>query len=190
MTELKIGAVLMASGFGRRFGGNKLLAQYRGKALFRWAFDACPAALFDAAAAVSGYPEILKAAEGLGYQAVFNSAPQQGQSASVRLGLEALGEVDAALFAVCDQPRLTRESVERLLSAHRAAPEHITALGWGGRKGNPVIFPSSCFEGLLALTGDVGGGGVVKARPELLRVVDAGAPEELLDVDRAEDLGT
>ena len=43
--------------------------------------------------------------------------PAQGQSASVRLGLGELLELDGVLFCVCDQPWLRRDSVERLTEA-------------------------------------------------------------------------
>lgn len=96
--------------------------------------------------------------------------------------------MDGILFAVCDQPWLRRGSVERLLADFSAAPSNIWALSWQGRKGNPVVFPKSTFHALLKLTGDRGGGVVIWANPGLLRLTEAGSPEELRDIDTPADL--
>lgn len=179
-----VSAVLLASGLSRRYGSNKLLELVDGLPLYRRAFAALPAPLFHRAAVVSCYDEILLAAEEAGYLPVLNPAPEEGQSLSLRLGLEAVAEGSTAvLFSVCDQPRLTRESVQALLSAYQAHPGSITALSHRGRRGNPVIFPALYFPELMALTGDTGGAPILRAHPEALRLVEAVSPEELEDMD-------
>ncbi len=180
--------MLLAAGLSRRYGGNKLLAQVEGEALYRRAFAALPARLFSRAAVVSGCGEILTAAEELGYLAVPNRDGAAGQSLSLRLGLAAVEEgAQGVLFAVCDQPWLRRESVERLLRAWEEAPEEIAALSWRGRRGNPVIFPAWTFPELKRLTGDVGGAAALRAHPDRVRLVEAEEERELRDVDRRED---
>ena len=185
---MKLGAVLMASGSGARFGGNKLLCPVDGAPMILRAFAAVPAGLFARACVVSCYPDILALAEARGYLAVPNPHAGQGQSASVRLGLSALEGMDGVLFSVCDQPWLRRESVERLLVDFAARPDHICALGFEGRRGNPAVFPRALFPELLALSGEEGGGKVIKAHPLLVCLTQAADPRELLDVDRPEDL--
>lgn len=185
---MKLGAVLLASGSGRRFEGNKLLAPVKGVPMIRRAMAAIPAALFDRAAVCSPYPEILEWAEGAGFLPLHNPRAREGLSASVRLGVSAMGDMDGALFAVCDQPFLTTNSVLRLKAAFRGAPRSICALSWRGERGNPVIFPAECFPELAALAGDAGGGAVIRRHPDRLLLVEAASPAELQDVDRREDL--
>lgn len=184
---MRLGAVLMASGAGRRFGGNKLLHPVDGVPMIRRAFAAVPAELFVRACVVSCYPEILTIAGERGYLPVPNPDADQGQSASVRLGLAALADMDGVLFCVCDQPWLRRDSVERLLADFAAHPGRICALSWKGERGSPAVFPRSLFSQLLALTGDRGGGGVIRAHRDRLRLVEASAPEELQDIDTKPD---
>lgn len=186
--SLQLGAVLMASGAARRFGENKLLHPVEGVPMIERAMGALPPEMFAKAAVVSSYPEILRLAESKGYTAIHNPNPEQGQSVSVRLGTQVLADMDGILFAVCDQPWLQRSSVERLLSAFSAEPDGIWALSWAGRKGNPVIFPKALFPELLAITGDRGGGAVIRAHPQLLRLTKASGPEELLDIDAPADM--
>lgn len=185
---MKLGAVLMASGFGRRFGENKLLYPVDGVPMVERAFAALPPVLFDRAVVVSTHPAVLALAEAAGYLTVFNPDAAEGRAASVRLGLARLEDMDGVLFAVCDQPWLRRESVEQLLADTAAHPDAICALGFEGRRGNPMIFPAALFPELLSLTGEKGGGVVLRAHPQLLRLTEAASAEELRDVDTPDDL--
>lgn len=176
----------MASGSGSRFGGNKLLQDVDGLPMICRAFDALPPCLFDRAVAVSSWPEILDLAGRRGYHPVANPQAAEGQSASIRLGLAELLDMDGVLFAVCDQPWLKRSSVERLLAGFTASPGLVCALSWQGRRGNPVIFPSGYFPRLLALTGDRGGARIIQ--DSRLHLVEADCAAELQDVDTPDKL--
>ena len=185
---MRLGAVLMASGFGRRFGENKLLYPVDGVPMVERAFRALPPALFDRAVVVSSHPAILALGVEAGYLPVFNPDAAEGRAASVRLGLERLEDMDGVLFAVCDQPWLRRESVEKLLADMAAHPDSVCALAFGGRRGNPMVFPAALFPELLALRGEQGGGRVLQAHLHLLRLTEADSAAELQDVDTREDL--
>lgn len=183
-----VGAVLMASGAGRRFGSNKLLAQVEGTPLISRVLSAVPAALFSKAVVCSPYPEILELAAAEGYLPLYNKDGAEGISASIRLGLSHMGGMDGVLFCVCDQPFLTTESIINLLNSFRLSKNTIHALSWRGTRGNPVLFPRSLFPALSALTGDTGGGAVIRAHPQLLTPVEVTSPRELQDVDTPADL--
>ena len=178
--EIKVALVLMASGAGRRFGANKLLQTVDGLPLVRRVMAACPPELFAPPLVVSRYPEILSLAEELGYTPIFNNGADEGISATVRLGTAAAqaAGADGALFAVADQPWLTRASVERVIATFAAHPDTIPALSWQGKKGNPCLFPRELFPELSALTGDTGGGAVIKAHRDRLRLIAPPPPTD------------
>lgn len=184
---MRLGCVLLASGYARRYGSNKLLTLRDGLPLYRRAFAALPPALFAKAVVTSQYEEILTAAGREGYLPLFNPRPWEGISAGLRLGLSALTEMDGTMFAVCDQPNLTTESIIRLIDYFLESPASICALSWAGRRGNPVIFPRTLYPELLSLSGDKGGSAVIKRHLELLRLVEASSAGELRDVDTPED---
>ena len=163
----------MASGFGRRFGSNKLLAEVDGVPLYHRAMAALAPAEFDRAVVCSPYPQILAAGERFGFLPLYNGGAAEGISASIRLGLARMSDLDGVLFAVCDQPSLTTKSIIRLKKSFLESPDAIYALSW---------------QGLAALTGDTGGGAVIRRHPERLRLVEAFSPNELLDVDNPEAL--
>lgn len=185
---MRLGAILMASGAGRRFGGNKLLREVEGVPLYRRAMNALAGAGLDQVAVCSPYTEILSAGENYGFLPLFNTGAAEGISASIRLGMTAMEGMDGVLFAVCDQPFLTTNSMIRLLNTFQESKTAICALSWQGQKGNPVVFPADLFGELSALTGDTGGGAVIRRHPDRLVLVEAFSPKELSDVDKPEDL--
>ena len=185
---MRIGCVLMAAGDSSRFGENKLLLPYRGRPVYVCAMDAIPVERLDCVAVVSGTEEALTEAAARGFTAVRNDRPRDGVSRTIRLGLDAIGDVDAALFMVADQPALTKESVARLLAMQQTHPGCILRMAYDERLGNPVCFPGKYFGELRALTGDTGGGKVAKAHPDAVRACNALHPWELLDIDSPDAL--
>lgn len=181
----KLGCVVLASGNARRFGNNKLAAELGGRSLIRRALEAVPPERFDGVAVVTQYPEILRLAEGFRFPAILNRHPEKGLSHSLQLGLAALADCGGVCFLVSDQPLLKRSSVAALADLWREAPETIAALGHGGVRGNPCIFPARFFPELMELTGDVGGAAVIRRHQDQLRLLEVPA-EELWDVDTPE----
>lgn len=180
--ERKLGCVVMAAGNARRFGENKLAAELDGRSLILRALEAVPGEAFETVAVVTQYPEIMALAERFRFAAVRNQRPDRGVSHTIRLGLEALGNCDAACFLVCDQPLLKRESVRALAELWQSRPEKIAALAHGGVRGNPCIFPARLFPELLDLAGDRGGSAVIRRHEEDLILLEV-PEEELADVD-------
>ncbi len=177
----------MAAGNARRFGSNKLAAELEGRSLIRRALEAVPRELFGQVAVVSQYPEVWELAWRFGFRAVENPHPEYGISHTIALGLAGLLDCGAVCFLVSDQPLLRRESVEALVRRWQARPETIAALGHGGVRGNPCIFPARFFPELLELREDQGGNTVIRRHEACLTLVEVPA-EELQDVDTPEAL--
>ena len=114
------------------------------------------------------------------------------RSDTVRLGVQALLDaepgLDGILFTASDQPCLKAISIQSLCEAFEAEPKYIYRLSWQGAPSNPVMFPRSTFEDLLNLPEGKGGGAVVKAHPELVRLVEATDEREIIDCDTPEIL--
>lgn len=183
----KIGCVVMAAGNARRFGENKLAAQLRGRSLILRALEAVPAEKFDKVVVVTQYPEVMRLAGEFHFAAIHNPHPDYGISHTIELGLTALRDCDGVLFQVSDQPLLRRESVAELVDRWRTRPEKIFALGHGGVRGNPCLFPARFFPELLELREDHGGNTVIRRHEADLLLLDVPA-EELRDVDTAQAL--
>ena len=185
---MKIGCVLMAAGFGRRFGGNKLTAELGcGETLIDRALSTIPADKLDRVVVVTQYPQVEELAKKYGFPSLFNSHPERGQSESIRIGLAALQDCDAVLFQVADQPKLQKETVAQLIDFAEQHPDRIVGLGHNGRRGNPCLFPARFFPELMALTGDHGGRSVILAHEEDLLLMEVPSTQ-LIDIDTPEQL--
>ena len=103
---------------------------------------------------------------------------QLGPGASLRCGLEALGEsVDVAVVVLADGPYLAPAAIERVLGEWRQTGGVVTA-SYGGGRGHPLVLGREDWSGIP----DEG----LRDRPaRLVPCDDLGAPG---DVDRPEDL--
>ena len=146
--------ILLAAGSSRRFGGNKLLAPWRGRPLYRYGLHTlaavCAARADAALLVVTNTPAIAQAAAACGAHAVPSPHSAQGQSASIRAGLDAAGPLapgDFLLFAVADQPLLRAATVHRLLDLAVPGTWGATAAcgaAWAARRCFARRWPRSC----------------------------------------------
>ena len=194
MRTVTTGFVLMASGFGKRFGSNKLLYPLNGKPLYRYALsnlsEAAEALRDDCAvsvAVISQYREILDEAKKLGFIAVFNPESERGITSSLKLGLKNLPSSEHYVFSVADQPYFHAETMAEFVRKYLESGKTIGCVSDGEATGNPVIFSRAYLPELLSLEGDRGGKQLVTKYPEELFLY-AVPREELIDLDRPEDL--
>lgn len=177
-----IHCVILAAGFGRRFGGDKLNAVVNGKPMYRHVLDGlrllaaeglCDVTLVTRPGVLADCPE-----------AAYNLRAEEGISSSIRCGLDAIAEDGAPVaFFVADQPYLTVESIRRLLRSYETCGKGILCAGWEGRRGNPVIFARRYEDELRALTGDTGGRAVIRAHGDDVAICPVTREEELEDLD-------
>lgn len=180
-----IGCVIMASGLGKRFGGNKLMADFRGQPMICRILDATED-IFAQRVVVTRSEEVAALCRKRGIRTVLHSLPHR--SDTVQLGLEAMPGIDRCMFATSDQPLLRRETIAALAVVSKNDPNFIWRTSSEGIHGSPVVFPSWSFPELLDLPEGKGGGFVVKKHPEHLRTVNVRDMYELKDVDSPEDL--
>ena len=186
--EAKIGCVIMASGLGMRFGGNKLLHSFRGNPMIQYILDVTED--FQSRIVVTRHAEVAELCRKQNIPVLLHDLPLR--SDTVRLGLCALLEsepdLEGCLFAAADQPCLKKESITALCDDFRKETRFIYRLSFRGVPGNPVLFPRFFFEKLLHLPEGKGGNVIIKAHPELVRLVEAAEEKELIDVDTPEIL--
>jgi CTP:molybdopterin cytidylyltransferase MocA len=179
--------ILLASGYGRRFGGNKLMAPVAGKPLYRHTLELLLGLPDTKTIVVSQYADILQDAAQNGADTVLNSHPEEGIAASVRLGTAAAGDADWYAFFVADQPDLRLETVCAFLGAAQASGKTLATVVSGNVPGNPTLFHRCWRSALCALQGDRGGRRILNAHPD--QVFSFSVPaEELRDVDTREAL--
>ncbi len=190
---MTLGIVFMASGFGRRFGSNKLLYPLDGKPLFTYALSNLINAMNELKgestiqlAVVSQYSEILTAAEQWGAIAVLNPDSKKGITASIKLGIKTLPDSDNYAFFVADQPYLKANTTIDFIRRFLSGGKSIGCVTDGSVSGNPVIFSRAYLPELMALEGDKGGKLLLSRYPEEVFYFEVNS-RELFDLDKPED---
>jgi CTP:molybdopterin cytidylyltransferase MocA len=179
-----VGALILAAGEGRRFGGTKQLAELDGRPLLEYAL-----------AAVAGVPRRVvvlgHAAEEIRARVDFGGAEtvvcadwEEGQAASLRCGLAALGDVDAAVITLGDQPFITREAVAAAID-HLGDHDAVRAT-YDGVPGHPVVLRRRLLARAGELRGDVGFRDLLAG--ETIGGFEAGHLCDPTDIDTREEL--
>ena len=188
----EIGCVIMASGLAKRFGSNKLLAEFDRKPLLCRAF-AVTEGLHRVV--VTRSTEVQALCEKYGIPVLHHAHPLR--SDTVRLGLECLlprfPAMSGCVFLPGDQPLLTRKTLCGMVSAFCAEPDRKSQIfrlcePQSGTPGSPVLFGADYFSELLHLPDGRGGNAVARAHPGSVCLVSARNDAELRDVDTREDL--
>ena len=185
--------ILLAAGFSRRFGENKLLYPIKGRPMYLWTMERLKEiqkeGLADSLVVVSQYEEILKEAGRQGIAGVKNPHSERGISSSLQIGLEAAGCFKIRdtetyyMFFVADQPFLRKATVENFLSDFEKSGKKIGCMSYRKTPGNPVIFHECFVPELMALQGDTGGKKVLKKHMEEVFFYEVQDPGELEDWD-------
>lgn len=184
----KVDAILMASGFSKRFGPeNKLLHPFCGQPLaLHTVALAAQAPGLSSVFLVYVEPEVGALAEGYpGVVPLHNQNPSRGACESIRLGVAA-STADYYLFMTCDQPLLDGATLAALLA--KRAPGRIVVPSYGGKQGSPTLFSATFREELLALA-DHENARILKQRhPQAVVPLELASPLPLADVDTPADL--
>jgi molybdenum cofactor cytidylyltransferase len=182
-------AVVLAAGGATRFGQPKLLLPWGDRTVLGQTVDRALAAGVDEAIVVLGC-EAEKTAAALrdrSVRVVVNEAWAEGQSSSLRVGLEALGRgVSAVLFVLGDQPEVSPAVIDALVQRYRETLAPVVVPIYRGQRGNPALFGRALFADLKRLQGDIGGRALfTRAASSMERVAfDEPLP---FDIDTPED---
>lgn len=180
-----ISAIVMASGFSRRMGENKLLMDFNGKTIIENTFEELDKCDFKEVIVVSQYEEVLKIAKKYQFKFVLNDNAQIGQSESIKLGIRNSGKCDGYMFFVGDQPLINNDDLKELINEFERKKEYIVIPRYDNKTGNPVIFPACLKNNLLSLKNDEKGKKVINEYDKI-KYVNV-SKYTLLDVDTKVD---
>ncbi len=180
--ESMLSGIILASGFSSRMKQDKLLLPIDGRPMVEWVVRAAVRSRLDECILVYRNTAVRDIGIKYGLRVTHNEQAGLGQSSSVKLGVSyAAHWACGFLFLVGDQPFVQPEIINTLIVRHGAQPEAILASTYGGRRGNPVLFPSSLRSELLVLTGDTGGRAIMARMPD--RVVEVAFEDSLAGID-------
>ena len=200
-----VAGVLLAAGEGSRFGRPKALVELDGQTLSARGVNVLRTGGADPILVVIGAAQVNLD----GIHTVYNEQWRTGMGSSLRAALRALTDaegaegaegpqdrtaatlpvdVGAVVVALADQPLVGTDAVARLIAAYRGGAS-VAVAGYHGKPRNPVLLAREHWpEVIAAATGDQGARAFLRARPELVTLVECGDTGSPDDIDTAADL--
>ncbi len=183
--------VILAAGASRRLGRPKQLLDYQDTTLLQRVIDLAnnvdlPSKLLVLGAYADKISDKINAQS---LEVVINPDWKEGIASSVRVGLSRIKEnhpsIKHILFLLSDQPYLTADHLEEMISKHQDDQACITGSYYANQVGVPVIFSHHYFDELLSLKGDQGAKKIVMRHPESTQSIPFKKGE--IDIDTKED---
>ncbi len=191
--RLRIGAVLLAAGVGKRMGGvAKSLIRLQGVPLISRQLIALSGAGVDEVVVVTGHQRDAVEAQVQSFPVslAHNADYSLGQQSSVRVGLAALrGHFDAVFIMLADQPLIGAADLTELIAAFKKRPAgHLLVPVIDGQRGNPILLDDIAKADILASGVNLGCRHLIENQPELVHVHASSNQRFVTDLDTLEDL--
>ncbi len=192
-SRLRIGAVLLAAGEGRRMGGvAKPLIRLQGVPLISRQLVALSGAGVDEVVVVTGHARHAVEEELRSFVVTLahNDAHADGQQSSVRVGLAALsGPFDAVVVMPADMPLIGASDLTELIGAFKKRPAgHIVVPLVNGQRGNPIVLSDQALARILASDTNLGCRHLIEREPELVHAYQTTNARFVTDLDTVEDV--
>ncbi len=181
---MTVAAIVLAAGAGSRFEGDdhKLRADFRGRPICSWVFEAVATASFNQVYVITGAVDLTDLVPA-GFTIVTADDWAEGQAHTIAAGIRR-ADVDghrAVVIGLADQP-LVPASAWRSVGASMG---DIVVATFDGERRPPVKFERSVWP-LLPTTGDEGARAVLQTHRE--RVSEVACSGNPIDIDTQKDL--
>lgn len=181
--------LVMASGMSKRFGSNKLLADFNGHTLFENAVCISRFVKFGKTLAVTRTPDIARLCVREHIPVLKHDCPLRNEM--IHLSVSRILDhhtPDGILFLPSDQPLISQYSLQLLCLTFLYHIDKICRLSYDGIGGSPVIFSKKFYDELLSLPKGKGGSFLAEKYPAQVILVPAREQYELSDIDTPFDL--
>jgi molybdenum cofactor cytidylyltransferase len=189
-----IRGILLAAGYSKRFGANKLLQALPagtpeagtpiGLAAARHLVEALPESIAVVRPRAQKLGQMLRDA---GCTTVVCKNAGEGMGTSLSAGVRAAPDAGGWVIALADMPFLRPETI-RVIARALSEGAAIAAPAYRGQRGHPVGFARRFFEELCALHGDSGARALLDRHPHWVSVCEVDDPGVLRDIDKPSDL--
>jgi len=189
---MSVAGVLLAAGEGSRLGRPKALVELDGRTLAEHGVTLLRAGGADPILVVTGAAQV----ELDGVATVYNQDWRTGMGSSLRAALRVLGQADspaaanvgAVVVALADQPLVGSDAIVRLIVAYRGGAT-VAVAAYDGKPRNPVLLAREHWPEVSAsAAGDQGARAFLRARPDLVTLIECGDTGSPDDIDTPADL--
>lgn len=176
--------ILLAAGFSRRFGANKLLQPLLdGRPMALTAAVNLRAAVPRVLAVVnSESPELMQSLAEYGIAVTVCPDAAAGLGASLGWAVRASARAEAWIIALADMPFIEPTTIRRVAEAV-SSPWDIAAPVFRGQRGHPVGFGCAYFDSLARSAGDHGANAMLAAQGGKVQKITCDDPGVVMDID-------
>jgi molybdenum cofactor cytidylyltransferase len=189
-----IRGILLAAGYSKRFGSNKLLQALPagaseagtpiGLAAAKHLLEALPESIAVVGPRAQKLSRMLRDA---GCNTVVCKNAGEGMGTSLAAGVRAAAGADGWIVALADMPFIRPETIRAVTKALRDGAA-IVAPSFRGERGHPVGFARRFYDELSSLRGDDGARQLLKQHPEWLTLHEVDDTGVVRDIDKPSDL--
>ncbi|HJZ41068.1 MAG TPA: nucleotidyltransferase family protein [Bacteroidales bacterium] len=185
------GIVILAAGASTRLGKPKQLLQYEGNNLIQRITQIAVDVVNEPVVVVLGaHSDLIRPhISRLPVSIVYNPDWTSGIGSSIRKGLREVldlsPDLDSVLFAVCDQPHVSRELFADMISTRINTKKPIVACSYGNTLGTPVLFSKQYFGELMRLKNFEGARKIIQRHTAAVESVPF--PLGKVDIDTLQD---
>jgi molybdenum cofactor cytidylyltransferase len=183
-----VSILLLAAGASERFGKPKQLLLFGGCSLLRRTAEMASSSRARSVLVVLGYQmeRMRKELVGLPVEVIVNRQWKEGMASSIRAGVQKLPpSTEAVLITVCDQPLISVEILNTIMSVYESDGKRLVASEYGGTLGVPALFHSEFYPHLLRLQGDKGAREIIYLHRS--RAARVPFPGGAIDIDKPAD---
>ena len=185
--------IILAAGASTRMGKPKLLLTYGSHSFVRHAAAVAAASICRPILVVLGAyaNQLVTEIDNLPVWPVINERWADGMGSSIQVGVEALNRYDrvenikAVVLMLCDQPYVTTDVINDLVTVYHSSGKGIIASEYGGTLGVPALFGREYVAELATMSGAAGAKHIIAAHAS--DVVPVPFPKGVTDIDTAED---
>ncbi|HBC47019.1 MAG TPA: hypothetical protein DEO84_02755 [candidate division Zixibacteria bacterium] len=187
----KIGAVILAAGEGKRFGGCKATAQIDGVSFLEIIVGHLKKTNCQPIIVVCGSDsdKISGEAARLGIDYAINPDWEKGQFSSLKSGLSKIkDDVCGALVTLVDHPFVKTETYNLMIDGFVKRPNRIIVPVHDHKRGHPIILPRDIIKQILMVADDITLRDIIKNHEAMVVKFRCDDPGVLKDIDTRDDL--
>ena len=179
--------IILASGFSRRMGKNKLLMKIGEETILEKVIKEIKKSNISNIILVAREDNIINLGIKEKLKVVINDNAIYGQSNAIKLGLTKADLDKNFMFFCGDQPFIDSFSINKLVESSLNFKDNIIMPKVKDKIGSPIIFPNYLKFQLDKLEGDVGGREVIKNNKDRVKYIDIDNDLFLQDIDTLDD---
>lgn len=150
ISYIKICALILAAGQGKRYGCPKIRAEIAGQLFAERIIDSLQeAGITDYAIVVSNNDFEFATGRFDFEKLLMNHDPQSDMLASVKIGIKHCLDYAGVIIWPVDFPLVKPESLKLLVNSFRANPNQVIKPAFAERGGHPIVLPQGIFQTIL-----------------------------------------